>query len=130
MAVTLNLRETEVTNTYREYWRLKRLHILNSIYKETNGKLGSFLKLYRQLIKEKHMSVDQVVSSVDIAIHKFPYMESLYEQVKDQVDKMQRTRQMLANDIAGLERKISILDKTAFSCEQECKRTEQSTRTY
>jgi hypothetical protein len=76
------------------------------------------------------MSVDQVVSSVDIAIHKFPYMESLYEQVKDQVDKMQRTRQMLANDIAGLERKISILDKTAFSCEQECNRTEQSTRTY
>jgi uncharacterized protein (DUF3084 family) len=38
---------------------------------------------------------------------------------------MQRTRQVLANDIAGLERKISILDKIAFSSDQECKRTEQ-----
>src|SRR5215204_4154391 len=36
VAVTLNLREPEVTNTYREYWRLKGLHKLNSIYKETN----------------------------------------------------------------------------------------------
>ena len=38
---------------------------------------------------------------------------------------MQRTRQGFANDIAGLKPKISLLDKTAFSCEQECKRAEQ-----
>ena len=31
----------------------------------------------------------------------------------------------MVNDIAGLERKLSVLDKTAFSCEQERKRTEQ-----
>jgi hypothetical protein len=39
---------------------------------------------------------------------------------------MQRTRQGLANDIAGLKPKISLLDKTAFSSEQDCKRKEQS----
>jgi cell division septum initiation protein DivIVA len=100
------------------------MDILNFIYKETNGKLWPFLKLYR-LMKEKGMSIEQVVNAVEIAIHKLPHMESLYEQVKDQVDKMQHTRQMLANEIAGLERKISVLDKTAFSSEQECKRTEQ-----
>ena len=55
VATILNLREPEVTKLYREYWRLKRLHILNSIYKETNGKLSSFLKLYR-LMKEKGMA--------------------------------------------------------------------------
>ena len=31
----------------------------------------------------------------------------------------------LANDIRALDYKISILDKTAFSCEEDCKRTEQ-----
>lgn len=71
------------------------------------------------------MSIEQVVNVVDIAIHKLPYMESLYEQVTDQIDKMQRTRQGLVNDIAGLERKLSVLDKTAFSTEQERVRTEQ-----
>ncbi|HKG71092.1 MAG TPA: hypothetical protein VKA87_04285, partial [Nitrososphaeraceae archaeon] len=124
VAIALNLREPEVTNIYREYWKLKRLHKLNLIYKETNGKLGPFLKLYR-LMKEKGMSREQVVNAVNTAIHKLPYMENLYEQVTDQIDKMQRTRQGLVNDIAGLERKLSVLDKTAFSIEQDYNRKEQ-----
>jgi len=45
VTIILNLREPEATKLYREYWRLKRLHILNSIYKETNENLGPFLKL-------------------------------------------------------------------------------------
>ena len=38
---------------------------------------------------------------------------------------MQHIRQGLANDMHALERRISLLHKTAFSCEQDCKRTEQ-----
>ena len=49
-------------------------------------------------------------------------MESLYEQAKDETQKMKQTRQHLLNDVKALEYKISILDKTAFSCEQDCKR--------
>ncbi|HEX5893099.1 MAG TPA: hypothetical protein VFY41_09575 [Nitrososphaeraceae archaeon] len=70
------------------------------------------------------MSVDQVVNAIDTAIHKLPHMESLYEQVKDQAEKMRCTIQRLANDIEDRKNKISILDKIAFSSEQECKRTE------
>jgi septal ring factor EnvC (AmiA/AmiB activator) len=98
---------------------------LNLIHKETNGKLAPFLKLYKQLIKQKGMSVDQVIDLVEIAIHKLPYMESLYRQAKDQAEKMQCTIQRLSNDMHALEYKISILDKTAFSCEQECRRIKQ-----
>jgi len=125
VAIPLNLREPEATKLYREYWKLKRLHILNSIYNDTNGKLGPFLKLYRQLIKQRGMSIEQVANVVDIAIHKLPYTESLYKQVKEQVDNMLHTRQRLVNDIEARENKISLLDKIAFSCEQECKRKEQ-----
>jgi hypothetical protein len=124
VAIILNLRELDAIKLYREYWRLKRMDILNLIYKETNGKLGPFLKLYR-LMSEKGMSIEQVVNAVDITIHKLPYMESLYGQAKDQVEKMQSTIQRLSNDIAAKQYKISILDKIAFSSEQECKRTEQ-----
>ena len=63
------------------------------------------------------MTIAQVANSVEIAIHKLPYMESLYQQAKDQAEKMQRTVQRLANDIRALEHKISLLDKIAFSCE-------------
>ena len=125
VAIVLSLREPEITKMYSEHWRLRGLYKLNSIYKEMNGKLGPFLKLYRQLIKGRVMTIDQIVNVVEIAIHKLPYMESLYEQAKDQAEKMQQTVQRLANDIRALELKISTLDKTALSCELECKRTEQ-----
>jgi predicted DNA-binding protein YlxM (UPF0122 family) len=124
VAIILNLRELDATKLYREYWRLKRMDILNLIYKETNGKLGPFLKLYR-LIKEKGMSIEQVANAVEIAIHKLPHMESLYIQAKEEVEKMQRTIQRLANDIEARKHKISILDKIAFTSEQECKRKEK-----
>jgi uncharacterized membrane protein len=78
---------------YREYWRLRGLDKLNTLYKETNGKIWIVLKLYKELIKKKFMSTEQIVNLVDIAIHKIPYMETLYKQVKDEVDKLQyRTR--------------------------------------
>ena len=92
VAIALNLREPEVTKLYREYWKLKRLHILNSIYNETNGNLRPFLKLY-QMMKEKGMTIDHVVNVVEIAIHKLPYMEDLYKQVTHEVDNFQRIRQ-------------------------------------
>jgi DNA-binding CsgD family transcriptional regulator len=64
VALILNLREPEVSKLYREYLKLRRLHILNSIYKETNGKIWIVLKLYKQLIKKRRMSIDQVVNAV------------------------------------------------------------------
>ncbi|HEX5904668.1 MAG TPA: hypothetical protein VFY50_01330 [Candidatus Nitrosocosmicus sp.] len=125
VAIALNIKQSEVTKYYKEYWILKRLHKLYSAYTELGDEgLGAFLKLYR-LIKEKGMSVEQVVNAIEIAIHKLPYMENLYKQAKDEVNKLQYIRQGLLNDIAALRYKTSILDKTAFSCEQERMRTEQ-----
>jgi hypothetical protein len=125
VANALNLGQPEITKLYREYWKLKRLHRLYSAYTELGDEgLGDFLKLYR-LMKEKEVSNEQVANYVDIAIHKLPYMESLYAQTKDQAEKMQHTRQGLANDIEERKKKISLLDNIIFSSEQECKRTEQ-----
>ena len=97
VAIELNLSEPEVSKTLIEYCRLKKLDKLNSIFKETNGKLSPFLKLYKLLIRQRGMSIENVVNAVDIDIHKLPYMESLYRQAKDEVDKMQRTRQETEN---------------------------------
>ena len=82
MAIILNLPASKVSKLYREYWELRGLDKLNTIYKETNGKIWIFWKLYEELIKKKRMSIAQVVNVVEIAIHKLPYMESLYQQAK------------------------------------------------
>jgi hypothetical protein len=125
VAIALNLTEPRVSKMYREYWKLRGLDKLNTIYKETNGKIWSFLKLYKELIKKRRMSIEQVVNAVEIAIHKLPYMENLYRQAKDEAEKLQRTIQRLANDIEERKKKISLLDNIIFSSEQDCKRKEQ-----
>jgi hypothetical protein len=48
------------------------------------------------------MSIENGVNTIDIDIHKLPYMESLYKQAKDEVDKMQRTRQETENYLHNL----------------------------
>ena len=53
VAIELNLPASKVSKLYREYWELKRLDQLNTICKETNGKIWIVLKIYKELIKEK-----------------------------------------------------------------------------
>jgi DNA-binding CsgD family transcriptional regulator len=125
VAITLNLRESIISKLYREYLKLRGRDKLNTIFKWTNGNTWPLWRLYQELIEKKHMKIAQVVNVVEIAIHKLPYMESLYRQFKDQAEKMQRTIQRLSNDIAAKEYKISLLDKIAFTSEQDGKRTEQ-----
>jgi predicted transcriptional regulator len=124
-SVALNIRQSDVTKYFREYWKLQGLQKLDSLYRKTNGKIWLIWKLYKKLVKEKGMSIEQVVNAVNISVNKLPYMEILYGQAKDETEKIQRTSQRLSNDMTALQYKISILDKTAFTCEQDCKRTEQ-----
>ena len=49
VAIQLGLSERQATRYYTEYWRLRRLYKLHSIYKESKGNLSTFLKLYRLL---------------------------------------------------------------------------------
>jgi transposase len=42
VAIALNLRESEATKLYREYWKLKQLHNLNMVYEETKGDIEPF----------------------------------------------------------------------------------------
>jgi transposase len=42
VAIALNLRESEATKFYKEYWKLKQLHNLNIVYEETKGDIEPF----------------------------------------------------------------------------------------
>src|SRR5215210_1781714 len=63
VAIILNLPASKVSKLYREYWDLRGLHQLNIIYKETNGKIWIVLKLYKELIKKRRMSIEKVANA-------------------------------------------------------------------
>jgi hypothetical protein len=91
----------EATKYYREYWKLKWLRILNSVCKQTNGKLGRLWNI-QAANKTKGITIYQVTNAVEIAIHKLSYMEDLYKHVTHEVYNLQHIRQELINHIEAL----------------------------
>ncbi|MDQ3838957.1 MAG: hypothetical protein M3297_06780, partial [Thermoproteota archaeon] len=77
VAIELNLRESEATKVYIEYWKLKQLHKLNMVYEELRGNIEPFLKLYK-LAKRKGIGVRQVVNLLEIADNDLPAVEERY----------------------------------------------------
>jgi hypothetical protein len=59
VAITLNLRQAEVTEFYREYWKLKQLYDLNQVYEEIKDDIYSFVELYK-LAKAVGMNTQHV----------------------------------------------------------------------
>jgi hypothetical protein len=82
VAIALNLRESEATKFYKEYWKLKQLHNLNIVYEETKGDIEPFLKLYR-LSKAKGMSVKQIVDVLAIANNDLPAIEKRFKRLRN-----------------------------------------------
>ena len=60
VAIELNLRESQVTKYYREYWKLKGLYKLYLVYEEIKEGIIYFLKLYGSS-KAAKMSTDHVM---------------------------------------------------------------------
>jgi hypothetical protein len=67
VAIALNLGQPEVTKLYREYWKLKRLHKLNSVYEELGDDgIRDFLKLH-ELSKKEGITREQVIKLLQLA---------------------------------------------------------------
>jgi hypothetical protein len=66
VAIALNLREPKGTKLYREYWKLKRLHKLNSIYEEIGDDIRHIIELYRRAKKEG-ANMEQIAKLLQLA---------------------------------------------------------------
>ena len=89
VAIALNLKESEATKFYKEYWKLKQLHNLNMVYEETKGYIELLLRLYR-LSKIKGMSIKQVVNLLAIANNDLPAVEERFERLRNDTSVLQR----------------------------------------
>ncbi len=86
--IELNLRESEATKFYKEYWKLKQLHNLNMVYEETKGDTEPFLRLYR-LSKVKDKGVQQVVNLLEDANNDIPAFEEQFKRLRNDVSVLQ-----------------------------------------
>jgi transposase len=122
VAIELNLRESEATGFYKEYWKLKQLHNLNVVYEEIKDDIESFLKLYK-LAKTKGMDVKQVVNTLAIANNNLPDIEWRYKRLQKEVNtlefKKQQSHVALSYFKSQIEKHSKTLNFLRISCGRE-----------
>ena len=87
VAIELGLREKQVDNFFREFWKLKRVDKLYEIYPQIEHCLPSFLKLHKAL-KKKGLNPENTESFVDLielGIVKLPELQDQYQKLQDKV---------------------------------------------
>src|SRR5918995_3217619 len=121
VAIVLNLKESETTKYYKEYWKLKQLHNLNMVYEETKGDIESFLKLYK-LAKRKGMGIKQVVNLLAIANNDLPDIQWRYERIKREVNSLEFNKQQSHRALSYFNNQIEMKSKALTSYRLSCRR--------
>ena len=121
VAIALNLRESETTKFYKEYWKLKQLHNLNMVYEEIKDDIAPFLKLYKSS-KAKGMGIKQVVDVLAIANNDLPSIEEQFKRLRNDISTLQFQKHALERNLYQLNNKIASTTKLLNSYRISCKR--------
>jgi hypothetical protein len=121
VAIALNLRESEATKFYKEFWKLNQLHNLTLIYEETKGDIAPFLKLYR-LSKAAGMNVQQVVNLLKIANNNLLDIQCRYERLKREVNTLEFNKQQSHLALSYFNNQIEMKSKDLTSYRISCRR--------
>jgi hypothetical protein len=112
--IALNLRESEATKFYREYWKLKQLHNLNMVYEELKGDIEPFLRLYK-LSKGKGMGLKQVVNLLAIANNDLPALERRFKRLGNDMSMLQFQKRIDERNLYQLNNQIASTTKLLTS---------------
>jgi hypothetical protein len=112
VAISLNLREKEANEYYREYWQLDGLYRLEQIYEEIKGNLWSIIELYKQ-VKAENMNIQHVIRLLKIANNDIPSVENRLQELEREEDDLKyrneqsvRTAQEISNRISSEHRTL------------------------
>ena len=113
----MNLPEPQVQQFYNEYWNLRRMQNLATIYQETQNSMGYFLKLFR-LGKEKRITPEQVMKLIQMAdsIYKLQSeLQQLQSEVLDISERISAGKDQLKDlykEIDAAQEKLNLVNKT------------------
>ena len=122
VAIALDMREPEVTQLYKESWSLNQIYNLTSIYLETKGDLGPFVKLY-MLSKEAGLNTEHVVRILRLADNDLLHLEGRYYNLKSEVNSLEAKKENLIRIMQDYDNQVKALGKSFDSycrlCQEE-----------
>src|ERR687890_443591 len=119
VSIALNLRESEATQFYKEYWKLNQLYNLNMVYEEIKGDIEPLLRLYK-LSKAKGIGLKQVVNLLEIANNDLPDIQCRYERLKREVNSLEFNKQQSHIALSYFNKQIEMKSKDLTSYRISC----------
>lgn len=85
VAIELNMSADEVEELYVQYWRLSKLHGIETLYHEAKYSLSSFLHLFK-ILKDKRITKEKdIYDLIKYANHDLPSLTSKIQQLTNDV---------------------------------------------
>jgi hypothetical protein len=119
VAIKLDLRESQVTRYYKEYWKLKGLYKLNLVYEEIKDDIAYFVKLHR-LSKAAGMSTEHVVNLLEIANNDLQSIEQRYRKLQRNVNDLESRSLDVSITLEDLKNHIRTTNQIRDSCRLSC----------
>ena len=126
VAAELNLPGPQVQQFYAEYWNLRRMHKLVTIYHEIQNSIGYFLKLVR-LGKKEGITPEQIITFIQMAdkIHdlkeKFQHLQSEVVDISIRKTVAKAELEDLLNETEAAQKKLHLADKASNMKYEELK---------
>jgi hypothetical protein len=128
VSAELNISGPEVQQYYNEYWNLRRMYTLVTIYQESQDSMGYYLKLFR-LGKEKGVTPEQIINLMQMAdsIHKLQdKLKRLQNEITDILTRKSEGREELndlQNEIIDTKENLDLVKETFTIKYEELKKT-------
>ena len=119
VAIALDMREHEVTQLYKE----SCLYDLNSIFLETKGDLGSFVKLFT-LSQEAGLNTEHVIKILRLADDDLLRLEGRYHNLKSEVKSLEEKKESLIRIVQDYDNQVKALGKSFDSYYRLCQEEE------
>ena len=127
VAISLNLKEPEVHELYRQYWSLQQLDDLYRVYEKVKDGIGSFVELYR-LIEAAGMDLKHVNRLLEIANNELPKVEEMYKNLHKDVMNLNLKKRDAEATILKLNGDMIYLRNTSELQRLECEKLESEKR--
>jgi hypothetical protein len=127
VAITLNLKESEVHELYKQYWSLQQLHELYKIYEKIKDDIWSIVELHRS-IEAAGMDMNHVKRLLDVANGELPKVEEMHKNLYKDVMTLNQKKRDAEVDILKLNEDYIYLHNNADHQKIECEKLESKKR--
>jgi hypothetical protein len=115
--IELDLRPDEATRVYREFWKLKDLHHLDTTYEEIQDDIPSFFKFFR-MIKDEGYGEGDVIELLRCS-SQLPSLGRIADSRKKEIKELELKEQNISLKIINLDKHLNKLWKISEEKQSE-----------